>query len=53
MPNDFNDPITLFVTWTTYSSWLPGDARGWVKLMEWKKGEQPPQPVLEGWAWGG
>jgi REP element-mobilizing transposase RayT len=46
MANDFNDPITLFITWTTYGSWLPGDARGWKK---WKRGEQEPQPVLEDW----
>ena len=49
MPNDFNDPITLFITWTTYGSWLPGDARGWMK---WKKGEQQSQPVLEDWCKG-
>ena len=49
MPYDFNDPITLFITWTTYGSWLPGDARGWMK---WKKGEQQPQPVLEDWCKG-
>jgi len=24
-----NDPLALFLTWTTYGSWLPGDARGW------------------------
>jgi REP element-mobilizing transposase RayT len=23
------DPIAIFVTWTTYASWLPGDQRGW------------------------
>lgn len=46
MANDPNDPITLFITWTAYGSWLPGDARGWKK---WKKGEQQPQPVLENW----
>ncbi len=26
-----DDPIAYFITWTTYGSWLPGDARGWVK----------------------
>lgn len=40
------DPITLFITWTTYGTWLPGDSRGWRK---WKKGEQQPQPLLEAW----
>jgi REP element-mobilizing transposase RayT len=24
------DPVAFFLTWTTYGSWLPGDARGWV-----------------------
>ena len=24
------DPVALLLTWTTYGSWLPGDARGWV-----------------------
>jgi REP element-mobilizing transposase RayT len=23
------DPLAFFFTWTTYGSWLPGDARGW------------------------
>jgi REP element-mobilizing transposase RayT len=46
MPNDFNDPIALFITWTSYGSWLPGDSHGWIK---WKKGEEQPEPVLEDW----
>ena len=46
MVDDSNDPITLFITWTTYGSWLPGDSRGWKR---WKKGQQQPQPVLEDW----
>jgi hypothetical protein len=25
------DPLAYHITWTTYGSWLPGDARGWVK----------------------
>ena len=49
MADDFNDPITLFITWTTYGSWLPGDSRGW---KHWKKGEQQPQPRLEDWCKG-
>ncbi|MEM1228048.1 MAG: transposase [Planctomycetota bacterium] len=49
MPSDSNDPVTLFITWTTYGSWLPGDSRGWMK---WKKGEQQPQPLLEDWCQG-
>ena len=24
------EPLAIFLTWTTYGSWLPGDARGWV-----------------------
>ena len=49
MSNDFNDPITLFITWTAYGSWLPGDSRGWKHL---KKGELQPQPRLEEWCKG-
>ena len=41
-----NNPITYFITWTTYGSWLPGDLRGWRKV---KQGNQPPQPLLEAW----
>ena len=41
-----NEPITLFITFTTYGTWLPGDRRGWRK---WKAGEQQPQPLLEDW----
>ncbi len=41
-----NDPVTYFITWTTYGTWLPGDARGWRKT---GKGNQPPQPKLEQW----
>ena len=40
------DAIHLFITWTTYGTWLPGDMRGWRK---WKSGEQQPQPLLEDW----
>ncbi len=28
-PHPPSDPIAFFLTWTTYGSWLPGDARGW------------------------
>ena len=24
-------PLAYLITWTTYGSWLPGDARGWVE----------------------
>ncbi len=32
-------PIAYLITWTAYGSWLPGDARGWVR-----KGEPVIQP---------
>jgi hypothetical protein len=38
------DPIGYFLTWATYGTWLPGDARGWVK---YKSGWQMLDPVLE------
>ena len=41
-----DDPVTYFITWTTYGTWLPGDSRGWRK---WQAGEQPPRPLLEEW----
>ena len=41
-----NEPVTYFITWTTYGTWLPGDARGWRKT---RVGEQPSQPHLEQW----
>ena len=44
--NDPQPPLTLFITWTTYGSWLPGDSRGWRK---WRSGQRLPQPLLEDW----
>jgi len=41
-----NDTITVFITWTTYGTWLPGDARGWRRR---QGGCQPPRPLLENW----
>jgi REP element-mobilizing transposase RayT len=38
------DPIAFFLTWSTYGTWLPGDARGWV---EYQRGIQLPNPILE------
>jgi hypothetical protein len=36
-----DEPLGYFLTWTTYASWLPGDARGWVtKPVHF----QPPDP---------
>jgi hypothetical protein len=26
-----DDPLALFLTWTTSGSWLPGDERGWAE----------------------
>lgn len=31
MGPSMNDVLAYFLTWTTYGSWLPGDARGWMK----------------------
>lgn len=42
MAND--EPIAFFFTWSTYGTWLPGDARGWV---EYRRGFRPPDPILE------
>jgi REP element-mobilizing transposase RayT len=39
-----HDPIGYFLTWVTYGTWLPGDARGWV---EFQKGCQLPHRGLE------
>ncbi|MEM7477977.1 MAG: transposase [Planctomycetota bacterium] len=39
-----SDPIAYFLTWVTYGTWLPGDARGWVEL---KHGWQLPNANLE------
>jgi REP element-mobilizing transposase RayT len=38
------DPIGYFLTWRTYGTWLPGDARGW---FEYQGGWQTPDPVRE------
>ncbi len=38
------DPIGYFLTWVTYGTWLPGDARGWVK---YRGGWQFPDPIRE------
>ncbi|QDT38934.1 transposase [Stratiformator vulcanicus] len=29
--NTSSEPLAYFLTWTTYGTWLPGDARGWVR----------------------
>ena len=35
--------VGVFITWTTYGTWLPGDARGWRSR---KGGHQLPNPDL-------
>lgn len=37
--------LAYHITWTTYGTWLPGDARGWVKSRVW--GIQAPDSELE------
>ena len=39
------EPLAFFLTWTTYGTWLPGDARGWIK--SGVLGIQPPDRALE------
>lgn len=39
-----NEPLGFFLTWATYGTWLPGDARGWV---EYQHGWKLPDPVRE------
>jgi REP element-mobilizing transposase RayT len=39
-----DDPLGYFLTWVTYGTWLPGDARGWV---EYRHGWQLPDPIRE------
>ncbi len=38
------DPIGYFLTWVSYGTWLPGDARGWV---EYRHGWKLPNSVRE------
>ncbi|TWT62425.1 transposase [Rubinisphaera italica] len=38
------DPIAFFLTWVTYGTWLPGDARGWI---DYKGGWQEPDRSQE------
>ena len=40
------DFFTSLITWTTYGTWLPGDARGW---RHHNRGSQIPRPLLEDW----
>lgn len=38
-------PLAYHITWTAYGSWLPGDARGWVRYGD--AAIQKPDPALE------
>ena len=42
-------PLAYFLTWTTYGTWLPGDARGWVHHGEGGPGVpyREPDPAEE------
>ncbi|WP_442509227.1 transposase [Novipirellula sp. SH528] len=41
-----NDTIAVFITWTTYGTWMPGDFRGWRKH---HAKPQLPRPLLAEW----
>jgi REP element-mobilizing transposase RayT len=38
-------PLAYHLIWTTYGTWLPGDARGWIE--SGVPGVQPPDPERE------
>lgn len=38
-----SEMVGVFITWTTYGTWLPGDARGWRSR---KGGQQLPDAIL-------
>lgn len=40
-----SQPLAYHLIWTTYGTWLPGDARGWIK--SGVLGIQEPEPALE------
>jgi len=44
MTTEYQDIVGVLITWTTYGTWLPGDARGW---REKRRGNQAPDPELE------
>jgi REP element-mobilizing transposase RayT len=39
------EPLAYHIIWTTYGTWLPGDARGWIAAGVW--GIQAPDPERE------
>lgn len=45
--NELTDFEAVFITWTTYGTWLPGDKRGWRHR---KNGHELPKPRLAEWA---
>jgi hypothetical protein len=46
-----SQPLAYFLTWTTYGTWLPGDARGWVSRRR-RDGKvvEAPSAALESFA---
>ncbi len=44
MTFEYADMLGVFITWTTYGTWLPGDARGWRAK---RGGIQLPDAALE------
>jgi REP element-mobilizing transposase RayT len=38
------EPLAYMLTWVTYGTWLPGDARGWI---EYRNGWKLPSPMKE------
>jgi REP element-mobilizing transposase RayT len=40
--------LAYHIVWTTYGTWLPGDARGWIRSGAW--GVQPPDAERERFA---
>jgi hypothetical protein len=38
------DPVGYFLTWVTYGTWLPGDARDWI---QYRHGWRMPNPIRE------
>lgn len=42
------DPFALFITWTCYGTWLPGDRRGYVSNMRTVEGPWPARENAPG-----
>lgn len=41
-----DSPLGMFITWTVYGTFLPGDGRGWRHR---SSGDQLARPLLETW----